>query len=109
MDVSEVNKKYKDWRKDNFNNNEGFFPVFSDFRKIMRNLSPGAISLYIYLGLHANYKTGEVFHSLGTIAIYFGKSVRTITNWMRELEENDLILREQKKLNHVSYTYLKPY
>ena len=36
-------------------------------------------------------------------------SVRTITNWMRELEENDLILREQKKLNHVSYTYLKPY
>lgn len=104
-----VTQQYKEWRKENFNKNEGFFPVFSDFRDIMRHLSPGAVSLYIYLGLHANYKTGEVFHSLGTIAIYFGKSTRTITNWMKELEENNLIFRQQKELNHVSYTYLKPY
>ena len=103
------NNDYSDWRKEQFYKNEGFFPVFNDFRYLMRFLSPGAISLYIYLGLHSNYKTGEVFHSLGKIAIYFGKSTRTISNWMKELEELNLIKREQFEVNKVSHTFLQPY
>lgn len=103
------NNRYSDWRKEQFYKNEGFFPVFNDFRYLMRYLSPGAISLYIYLGLHSNYKTGEVFHSLGKIAIYFGKSTRTISNWMKELEDLNLIRREQFEMNKVSHTFLQPY
>ena len=109
MNEQSLVNNYKNCRTDNFYDKEGFFPIFSSFKEKMRYLSPGATSLYIYLGLHANYKTGEVYHSLGTIAMYFGKSTRTITNWMKELEDNDLIFRKQKKLNHVSHTYLKPY
>ena len=78
----------------------------------MRYLSPGATSLYIYLGLHANYKTGEVYHSLGTIAMYFGKSTRTITNWMKELKTTILFL-ENKKIKpcepYLSKTLLKKF
>lgn len=102
-------ENYSQWRKEQFSNRAGFFPIFSDFKYLMRHLSPGAISLYVYLGLHSNYKTGEVFHSLGKIAIFFGKSKRTISNWIKELEEMKLIYREQKNLNSVSHTYLIPY
>lgn len=104
-----MENKYSNWRAEQFTNNEGFFPVFNDFRKIMQFLSPGAISLYIYLGLHANYKTGEVFHSLARIAIHFDKSTRTISNWMKELEDFDLIKRKQLEINSVSHTFLQPY
>lgn len=97
------------WKEKKFNNRIGFFPIFSDFKPYLNKLSPGAISLYVYLGLHSNYKTGEVFHSIGKIAIFFNKSPRTISNWIKELEDNGLITREQLKLNSVSHTYLKPY
>lgn len=107
--MTSKNDNYTEWRKEQFIKNEGFFPIFSDFRKVMRYLSPGAISLYVYLGLHSNYKTGEVFHSLGKIAIHFGKSTRTISNWMKELENLQLIKREQFEVNKVSHTFLQPY
>lgn len=103
------NNEYAAWKKSNFDNRQGFFPVFSDFKMVMRHLSPGATTLYVYLGLYSNYKTGEVYHSLGTISNYFDKSTRTISNWMKELEQNKLIYRSQKEVNGVSHTYLLPY
>lgn len=105
---SDINE-YSTWRKKQFEEKIGFFPVFSDFKPYLSKLSPGAISLYIYLGIHSNHKTGESFHSIQKIAIFFGRSPRTISNWLKELDDLKLIKRQQKKLNAVSYTYLQPY
>lgn len=107
--VNEQLLEYQLWKEKKFNERIGFFPIFSDFKPYLNKLSPGAVSLYIYFGLHANYKTGEVFHSVGKMAIFYNKSTRTISNWVRELEDNNLIVRKQKKLNSVSHTYLLPY
>ncbi|MBP1044626.1 helix-turn-helix domain-containing protein [Vagococcus sp. BWB3-3] len=106
--VSKVSE-YEIWRQEQFEKKIGFFPVFSDFKPYMKKLSPGAISLYVYFGLHANHKTGEVFHSVATIANFFNKSPRTISNWIYELESERLIERHQQKVNSVSHTYLVPY
>lgn len=101
--------EYAIWRTEQFSEKIGFFPIFSDFKPYLSKLSPGAISLYLYLGLHSNYETGESFHSVQKISIFFGKSTRTISNWIKELEDFKLIKREQKKLNGVSHTYLQAY
>lgn len=79
------------------------------FEKKMKDLSPGAISLYIFLGMHSNYKDGTSFYSVTTLASNFNKSPRTISNWIKELEDNKLIYRKQNKVNQVSTTYLLPY
>lgn len=101
--------EYSKWRKKQFEEKIGFFPIFSDFKPYLSKLSTGAISLYIYLGVHSNYKTGESFHSIQKIAIFFGKSPRTISNWLKELDDLKLIKRQQKSLNGVSHTYLQSY
>lgn len=100
---------YLIWKTDNINKKEGFFPVYSSFKEHMRELSPGAISLYLYFGIHSKNKTGESYHSIETIADFFGKSSRTISSWLKELEENKLIVRRQNKIRGVSTTYLRPY
>lgn len=105
----ELMNNYMIWKLTNFNNNEGFFPVFKNFEKYFSVLSPGAVSLYLFFGLHAKNKTGESFYSINSIAEVFGKSTRTISLWIGELESNDLIARKQKNKNGVSITFLKPY
>lgn len=100
---------HKKWKEINFKKKENFFPVFKDFEYFLNELSPGATSLFLYFGLHANYQTGECFHSIDTIANYFNKSKRTISNWIKELENKQLILRLQKKFNGPSHTLLLPY
>lgn len=100
---------YLIWKTDNINKKVGFFPVYSNFKEHMRELSPGAISLYLYFGIHSKNKTGESYHSIETIADFFGKSSRTISSWIKELEENQLIVRRQNKIRGVSTTYLRPY
>lgn len=106
--TNKINEYYL-WRNEQFEEKIGFFPIFSDFKPYLSKLSPGAISLYVYLGLHSNYQTGESFHSIKKISIFFGKSTRTISNWIRELDDFNLIQRKQKELNGVSYTYLQAY
>ncbi|MBZ1541569.1 helix-turn-helix domain-containing protein [Leuconostoc mesenteroides] len=100
---------YRQWRKKNYQDNRGFFPIFEGFEKYFSLISPGAISLYVYFGMKSNTKTGVSFHSLNKIASEFDKTPRTISNWLQELVDIGLIYRKQKKLNTVSYTYLRPY
>ncbi|OZI10208.1 hypothetical protein CEW92_18285 [Bacillaceae bacterium SAS-127] len=107
--VEVLKLEHTKWRDENFYNKQGFFPVFSTFKEQMRSLSPGAITLFLYIGLHSNNQTGECRHSIETIAAFFDKSTRTISNWISELEEARLIVRVQLKFNGVSYTYLRPY
>ncbi|TGE61095.1 hypothetical protein C6P21_02700 [Weissella confusa] len=104
-----MDTKFNNWRKSQYRDNTGFFPLFQNFNIILQDLSPGACKLYIFLGLHSNYKTGESFYSLTKISSELDCSPRTISNWMKELEEKNLVVRKQKSLNGVSTTYLLPY
>lgn len=101
--------EYMIWKTKNFNNNEGFFPVFKNFEKFFPVLSTGAISLYVFFGIHSKNRTGDSFYSINSIAKIFGKSTRTISFWISELEMNGLIVRKQKSKNNVSITFLRPY
>lgn len=107
--VAELKKNHYEWREKNFKYREGFFPVFKDFKDFMKKLSPGAIALFVYLGLNSNNLTGESSHSIESMASFFGKSTRTISLWLKELENEGLIERVQLKFNGVSHTFIIPY
>ncbi|MEX3922278.1 helix-turn-helix domain-containing protein [Paraburkholderia sp. BR10872] len=109
MKASILKKEYTDWREANFYGQTGFFPVFKDMSLYLPYLSPGATTLYLYIGLHSNNITGECFHSLEKMSTYYNKSIRTISNWVKELEEIGLIERLQLDMNAVAHTYLKPF
>lgn len=107
--ATRLRKEHSQWRDTNFSNKEGFFPVFYDFNKILPNLSGGAVSLFIYIGLHSNNLTGECYHSIEKIAAFFDKSPRTISKWIHELENAKLIERFQLEINGPSHTFIRPY
>ncbi|MEC2393940.1 hypothetical protein BK709_19550 [Bacillus thuringiensis serovar shandongiensis] len=104
-----LKREHYEWRDMNFTIKNGFFPVFHEFKDCLQHLSGGAVSLFIYLGLNSNNKTGECYHSIETMANFFDKSTRTISQWLKELEENELIVRIQLEFNGVSHTFLRPY
>lgn len=107
--ISKFKREHLEWRENNFRKKHGFFPVFKDFKFHMKNLSPGAISLFVYLGLHSNNLTGESSHGIEKMARFFNKSTRTISSWLKELEKEGLIERVQIKFNGPSHTFIKPY
>lgn len=103
-------KSYEEWKNlalDRF----GYFPIFQPFKEtfLLRNLSGNAVKLYIYLGLMAGNKTGETWVSLDSIAQYFGKTRRAVSQWVKELEDAKLIKRMQMEHNGVAHTFLMPY
>ncbi|MCM3625263.1 MULTISPECIES: helix-turn-helix domain-containing protein [Brevibacillus] len=104
-----LREKHIQWRNERFLLKDGFFPVFKDFEYYLPKISGGAVSLFIYLGIHSNNKTGECYHDLERIAKFFDKTPRTITNWFAELEDIGLIERFQLKLNGVAHTFIVPY
>lgn len=107
--ATKFRKEHSQWRDTNFLNKKGFFPVFYEFKDSLFKLSGGAVSLFIYFGLHANNQTGECFHSIEKISLYFGKSSRTISSWIKELEEAKLITRIQLEMNGTAHTFIRPY
>lgn len=107
--ATKLKKEHSEWRNKKFSNKDGFFPVFYDFKEYLSELSGGAVSLFIYIGLHANNQTGECYHDLERIANHFDRSTRTISSWFKELEDAGLIERLQLKLNGVSHTFIRPY
>lgn len=102
--------KYKEWKELSLDN-MGYFPIFQMFKEdfILREISGNALKLYVYLGLHAGNKTGESWVTIDTMAKYFEKSPRTISNWLEELVELKLVTRQQLKFNDVSHTFFLPY
>lgn len=107
--ADQLKSDHSKWRNYNFKNKQGFFPIFSDFKNELKYLSPGAVTLFIYIGLHSNNVTGECSHSLETMSKNLNRSVRTISNWLKELESNQLITRIQLDFNSYSRTYILPY
>jgi DNA-binding MarR family transcriptional regulator len=101
---------YGSWKR-NALNRFGFFPVFQPFKEsfLLKKLSGNALRLYLYLGFMSDNETGETWVSIETIAAYFDKSKRTISDWLKELEKAGLIERLQLKPNGVAHTFLKPY
>jgi DNA-binding Lrp family transcriptional regulator len=110
-DYSEILKRnYEAWKRNGLSNG-GYFVIFNGFLKEtkLRAISGNALKLYIYLGLNSNNMSGEVWHTNKSIAKYFTKSERTIREWMKELEDLNLIKRFQLEFNGISHTYLQPY
>ncbi len=101
---------YKVWKQSALSN-FGYFPIFQPFKEttLLRNLSGNALRMYVYLGLRTGNETGETWVSIETMADYFGKSPRTISGWLKELEKKQLIERFQLKPNEVAHTFLLPY
>lgn len=108
--AEELRKRFKVW-KDRSLRESGYFPIFQPFKEtfLLKKLSGNAVKLYLYLGLASGNKTGETWVSIETIAKYFDKSPRTISNWIKELEEANLIERMQFKHNEVAHTFLVRY
>lgn len=102
--------QYKQWKSVAIER-DGWFPVFTNFKEdfFLRDLSGNAVKLYLYLGLHAKNETGECWVTIGTMAKYFEKSHRTISGWIKELEDAQLVKRMQLETNSVAYTFLRPY
>ncbi|MGL5256019.1 MAG: helix-turn-helix domain-containing protein [Proteocatella sp.] len=106
--IDKINYKY--WKWSNLNTN-GYFIIFNGFCEngYLNKISGNALKLYLYLGIYSKNETGESFHSISTIAKYFGKNERTIYNWLRELLDLKLIRRIQFEFNGPTYTYLQTY
>lgn len=106
--AEELRADYKRWKAAALNTG-GWFPVFNGFKLFLPSISGNALKLYLYFGLHSKYDKGESWHSIESIASFFGKSPRAINDWVKELQDAGLIERMQMELNQESHTFLKTY
>lgn len=103
-------KNYISWKNTELTNS-GFFIVFNDFKdkNILKKINGNALKLYLFLGINSKNDTGESWYTIDSISKYFGKSHRTISYWIKELEDLNLIQRFQLEPNDVAHTFLQPY
>jgi hypothetical protein len=101
---------YKTWRELNQKSKSSFTAIDNSFfsKKILSELEPGPLKLYLYFSHAANNDYGHSWHSIASIAEYFDSQTRTIDNWIKVLVEKDLIYRAQKG-NKSHTTYLMPF
>jgi len=110
IEMDKLKLKYKIWKDIRRELKTPFFVVYTDFKDIhLKEISGGALKLYIYLGFHVNTFTGECWHSVESIAIFFGNDERTVKKWFNELEEKKLIKKIQTGYKRVANTFLLPY
>ncbi|MGN7403686.1 helix-turn-helix domain-containing protein [Cytobacillus praedii] len=106
----ELREEYGTWRNELQEINKPFFMIPSDFKHIfLRDISGGALKLFLFLGFHSKYNTGESWYTLEQVGAFFKKDPRTIANWFKELEDKGLIFRGQKGFTMKANTFLKPY
>ena len=106
----DLSEDYNSWKITRINE-PGWFPIFSEFKDngLLKDLSGNALRLYIFLGINSKNDTGVSWYSLNSIANYFNKSERTISNWLEELKNYNLIERIQPDRSSSAITFLKPY
>ncbi|RFB11470.1 hypothetical protein DZB84_20605 [Bacillus sp. HNG] len=101
---------YKSWKELNQKSKSSFTAIDNTFftNKILRDLEPGPLKLYLFFSHVASNDYGHSWHSIQSIADYFGAQTRTIDNWIKGLIDKDLIYRAPKgsKSHH---TYLIPF
>lgn len=101
---------YKHWREFNQKAKSSFTAIDNSFftKKILSNLEPGPLKLYLYFSHVASNEYGHSWHSISSIAEYFDAQTRTIDNWIKVLVDKNLIYRA-KKGNKSYTTYLIPF
>lgn len=107
---TELRETFSSWKNEVHQLNKPFFAIHSDFKHLfLKDLSGGAMKLYVFLGLHSKYQTGESWYSAKDVAEFFEKDSRTVSNWFKELEDTGLIVREQQGFKMKANTFLRPY
>lgn len=103
--------QYSNWKFNMDKNNTGakFFILYKDFEDHLKDISSGALKLYLYYGFSSKNETGESWHSIDTISSYFNVSEKTINNWNNELIERGLIYRLSRGNSLNKVTYLMPF
>lgn len=110
VEMESLRENYKQWKYLRKEDKSPFFIIYSDFKDIhLKDLSGGALKLYLYLGFHINTFTGECWVSTEKISNYFEKDERTIRKWFEELQEKNLITRIQTGYKRVANTFFIPY
>ncbi|WP_052350760.1 helix-turn-helix domain-containing protein [Paenibacillus gorillae] len=109
-EIEALKSYYNQWRQNNTNMKEPFFGVLRAFKdkELLKDLDEGALRLYLYLGFVSNNETGTSWHSIQTIANYFGKQTRTIDFWIQKLGEAGLIYRTRHNKKSAT-TFLIPF
>lgn len=104
-------KNWSTWKQLNRHNKKGFCIIYNDFieKNILQKISGNALKLYIFLLSNSKNDTGESWYTIDSLSLYFSKSPRTISYWLKELESLGLIKRMQLEVNKESHTYLQPY
>lgn len=100
---------YTVWKKFKRSQNSPFIAIDNVFKeKYLNKLEAGPLKLYLYFAFAAKNQSGHSWHSVTTIADYFGTQTRTIDNWIKALVDEGLIYRQRagKKSNT---TYLIPF
>ena len=107
--VQNLREEYKLW-KQKYLNEKLYFTIFEPFSdELLFQISGGALKLYIFLGLKSDLYLGDSWYSIKKLADYFKVSERTITNWIKELTELNLIERISLEKYSFNITILKPY
>lgn len=99
---------YNQWKLNLESTKTPFFMLSKTFDEHLREITSGALKLYLYYGFHSKNETGISWHSIETISDYFGVSEKTINNWNKELIERGLIYRDSKDNRRNKTTYLLP-
>jgi len=106
----ELREDYTLWKNELQKLNKPFFMIHSDFKHIfLKDISGGALKLYLFLGFNSKYYTGESWYTVEQVGAFFKKDPRTVANWFKELEDKGLIFRGQKGIMMKANTFLKPY
>ncbi|MBK5201903.1 MAG: helix-turn-helix domain-containing protein [Spirochaetaceae bacterium] len=110
IEMDQLKKQYKVWKNTRRELRSPFYVVYTDFQDThLKDISGGALKLYIYLGFQVNTFTGECWHSVESIADFFENDPRTVRKWFKELEERKLIKRIQNGFKRVANTFFLPY
>jgi len=108
--MDELRDNHRSWKKERQTQKSSFFMVYTDFMDLyLKDVSGGALKLYLFLGFHVNSFTGECWVSTEKIADFFGNDPRSVRKWISELESLGLIKRIQMGFKRVSNTFLLPY
>lgn len=110
-EMEQLKQEYQDWKKDLHTVKTGFFPIFTNqVKPYLKDISGNGFRLYMYLAIHSNNDTGEVIGTnLRMMEQFFDCSLRTLQNWLAELEKAKLIKRIQTKFEGSHHTFLLPY
>lgn len=107
---NKLRQEHAIWKNELMDISKPFFMIPTDFSHLfLKDISGGALKLYLFLGFHSKYRTGESWYTNEQIGLFFEKDIRTVTKWFKELEDLGLIFRAQKGVMMKANTFLRPF